>query len=147
MLFILFAASAFRKLSSIYVFSYFPFGFEGRIWDLIVSVPDHCLSFYFESLRKAVREEEKEMTLTRGIQHQVLNSTDARTTEEMNERMKVLLGELESLHQEMNEMKEKKSEKRGYCQYYGRRNRQYQNQEAERAQRYEDQTAKKSGNF
>ena len=48
-LFILFAASAFRKLSSIYVFSYFPFGFEGRIWDLIVSVPDHCLSFYFES--------------------------------------------------------------------------------------------------
>ena len=32
---------------SIYVFSYFPFGFEGRIWDLIVSVPDHCLSFYF----------------------------------------------------------------------------------------------------
>ena len=46
-LFILFAASAFRKLSSIYVFSYFPFGFEGRIWDLIVTVPDHCLSFYF----------------------------------------------------------------------------------------------------
>ena len=38
---------AFRKLLSIYVFSYFPFGFEGRIWDLIVSVPDHCLSFYF----------------------------------------------------------------------------------------------------
>ena len=38
---------SFRKLSSIYVFSYFPFGFEGRIWDLIVSVPDHCLSFYF----------------------------------------------------------------------------------------------------
>ena len=23
------------------------FGFEGRVWDLIVSVPDHCLSFYF----------------------------------------------------------------------------------------------------
>ena len=38
-----FAASAFR----IYVFSYFPFGFEGRMWDRIVSVPDHCLSFYF----------------------------------------------------------------------------------------------------
>ena len=35
------------KLPSVYVFSYFPFGFEGRIWDLIVSVPDHCLSFYF----------------------------------------------------------------------------------------------------
>ena len=25
----------------------YPFGFEGRIWDLIISVPDHCLSFYF----------------------------------------------------------------------------------------------------
>ena len=46
-LFIRFTASAFRKLPSFYVFSYFPFGFEGRMWDLIVSVPDHCLSFYF----------------------------------------------------------------------------------------------------
>ena len=46
-LFIRFTASAFLKLPSIYVFSYFPFGFEGRMWDLIVSVPDHCLSFYF----------------------------------------------------------------------------------------------------
>ena len=46
-MFIRFTASAFRKLPSIYVFSYFPFGFEGRMWDLIVSVPDHCLSFYF----------------------------------------------------------------------------------------------------
>ena len=38
-----------RKLPSVYVFSYFPFGFEGRMWDLIVSVPDHCLAFYFKS--------------------------------------------------------------------------------------------------
>ena len=45
-LFIRSTASAFRKLPSIYVFSYFPFGFEGRMWDLIVSIPDHCLSFY-----------------------------------------------------------------------------------------------------
>ena len=37
----------FVNLLSIYVFSSFPFGFEGMIWDLIVSVPDHCLSFYF----------------------------------------------------------------------------------------------------
>ena len=36
-----------KKMLSIYVFSCFPFGFEGRMWDLIVSVPDHCLSFYF----------------------------------------------------------------------------------------------------
>ena len=46
-LFIRFAARAFRGLPSVYVFSYFSFGFEGRMWDLIVSVPDHCLSFYF----------------------------------------------------------------------------------------------------
>ena len=46
-LFIQVTARAFRKLLSIYVYSYFPFGFEGRIWDLIVSVPDHCLPFYF----------------------------------------------------------------------------------------------------
>ena len=46
-----FSASAFRKLPSIYVFNYFPFGFEGSMWVLIVSVPDHCLSFYFLYLR------------------------------------------------------------------------------------------------
>ena len=35
------------RVLSMYVFSYFHFGFEGGIWDLIVSVPDHCVSFYF----------------------------------------------------------------------------------------------------
>ena len=30
------------------VFSSFPFDFEDRIWDLIVSVPAHCLYFYFD---------------------------------------------------------------------------------------------------
>ena len=29
---------------------FFPFGFEDRMWDLIVSVPDHCLSFYLAGL-------------------------------------------------------------------------------------------------
>ena len=47
-LFIRFNTRAFRKLLSIYVFSSFPFGFEGRIWNLIVLVPGHFLSFYFE---------------------------------------------------------------------------------------------------
>ena len=40
------------------VFSYFPFGFEGRMWDLIVSVPNHCISFYFtvdQTLKAALR--------------------------------------------------------------------------------------------
>ena len=36
----------FVNCRKIYVFNYFPFGFEGRMWDLIVSVPVHCLSFY-----------------------------------------------------------------------------------------------------
>ena len=35
------------RVLSIYVLTYFPFGFEGRMMDLIVSVTDHCLSFYF----------------------------------------------------------------------------------------------------
>ena len=46
-LFIRFTAHAFCKLLSIYVFSNFPFGFESMVWDLTVSVLDHCLSFYF----------------------------------------------------------------------------------------------------
>ena len=41
-LFIRFTASSFRKLLSIYVFNCFPFGFEGRVLDLIISFPDHC---------------------------------------------------------------------------------------------------------
>ena len=24
-----------------------PFGIEGRMWDVIVLIPDHCLSIYF----------------------------------------------------------------------------------------------------
>ena len=50
-LFIRLTASALRKLLSIYVFSYFPFGFEGGMWDLVASGPDHCLSFYFVCLK------------------------------------------------------------------------------------------------
>ena len=45
-LFIRFTARSFRKLLPLYVLSYFPFSFEGRMWDLIESIPDHCLSFY-----------------------------------------------------------------------------------------------------
>ena len=45
---------SFRKLLSIYVFSYFPFDFKGRILVLIVSVPDHCLSFYFIDWRRLI---------------------------------------------------------------------------------------------
>ena len=40
------------KYNNIIVLYDFPFGFEGRIWDLIVSVPDHCLSFYFDGPRR-----------------------------------------------------------------------------------------------
>ena len=25
----------------------FPFGFEGGMWDLIVLIPNHCLSIYY----------------------------------------------------------------------------------------------------
>ena len=36
------------------VFSYFPFGFEGRMWDLIVSVPDHCLLIFLLYTERAI---------------------------------------------------------------------------------------------
>ena len=35
-LFVRFSASAFRGLSPIYVFSYFPFGFEGRMYQFLI---------------------------------------------------------------------------------------------------------------
>ena len=42
------------------------FGFEGRMWDLIVSVPDHCLSFYlvwqWKKKSKEVGHEENYVT-------------------------------------------------------------------------------------
>ena len=30
----------------------FPFGIEGGMWDVIVLIPDHCLSVYFSSENK-----------------------------------------------------------------------------------------------
>ena len=35
------------NIFQIYVYVSFPFDFEGWMWDLIVSIPDHCLSIYF----------------------------------------------------------------------------------------------------
>ena len=55
-LFVRFTARTFRKLLSVYVFSSFLFSFEGTIRDLIVSVPDHCLSFYFDSFEISFSE-------------------------------------------------------------------------------------------
>ena len=40
-----FTVCAFCKLS-VFVYISFPFDSEGRIWDLMVSFPDHCLPFY-----------------------------------------------------------------------------------------------------
>ena len=46
-LFILFTVRAFRKRLSICKCS-IPFGFEGGMWDLIVLIPDQCLSIYLQ---------------------------------------------------------------------------------------------------
>ena len=70
-LFIRFTPSAFRKLPSIYVFSYFPFGFEGRMWDLIVSVHDHCLAFYFTNRRIVARPRSMVFSVYSGLFHHV----------------------------------------------------------------------------
>ena len=46
-MFIRFTVRDFRGHLSVHVSASFPFGFEGGMWDLMVLVPDHCLSFYF----------------------------------------------------------------------------------------------------
>ena len=33
------------------VCSSFPFGIEGGMWDVIVLIPDHCLSIYFVNIQ------------------------------------------------------------------------------------------------
>ena len=48
-LFIRFTAPVYREDLSVFVCVSFPFGFEGRVWDLIVLAPDHCLSFFLLS--------------------------------------------------------------------------------------------------
>ena len=50
-MFIRFTARALRTLLSIYVFNYFHFGFEGRMWDLIVSVPEFLIIAYLFTLK------------------------------------------------------------------------------------------------
>ena len=41
----------FRGYLLIFVCASFPFGFEGGTWDLIVLIPDQCLSIYFTFYR------------------------------------------------------------------------------------------------
>ena len=35
---------------------FFPFGIEGGMWDVIVLIPDHCLSIYFVSSKIMISE-------------------------------------------------------------------------------------------
>ena len=40
----------FRELSSNFVcVSFFPFGIEGGMWDVIALIPDHLMSVYFSA--------------------------------------------------------------------------------------------------
>ena len=39
-----------------FMYCYFPFGFDGSMWDLVVSVPDHCLSFYFDPIFNTISD-------------------------------------------------------------------------------------------
>ena len=50
-LFIRFTVRVFRERLSVCVCSSFLFGFKGRMWDLIVLIPDHFLSIYFKGKR------------------------------------------------------------------------------------------------
>ena len=46
-----------RLVVCVCVCASFPFGYEGGMWDVIVLVPDHCLSVYFPSKTKAFQKE------------------------------------------------------------------------------------------
>ena len=46
-LFVRFTVRVYCESLSVCVCAYFPTGFEGGMWNLIVSVPDHCVSFKF----------------------------------------------------------------------------------------------------
>ena len=48
--FIRFTARAFRKQLSIYVFSYFPFGFEGRVYQFLIIAYLFTLKFRIQKL-------------------------------------------------------------------------------------------------
>ena len=62
-LFIRFTAWPFVNCCQFFVFSCFPFVFEGRIWDLIVSVPDHCLSFCITKVNLKAFEQHEQIYL------------------------------------------------------------------------------------
>ena len=50
-MFIRFTVRVFRERLSVCVCALsFPFGIEGRMWDVIVFIPDHCLLFTLQSL-------------------------------------------------------------------------------------------------
>ena len=42
-------SACFRERLSVCACVSFSLGYEDEMWDLIVLVPDHCLSFYFTS--------------------------------------------------------------------------------------------------
>ena len=47
----------------------FPFGTEGRMWNVTVLVPDHCLSMYFEfTVKKIINDTELISTFSSNIQ-------------------------------------------------------------------------------
>ena len=43
----LYCVCVIRKRLSVCMFVSFPFDFENGLWDVIVLIPDHCLSTYF----------------------------------------------------------------------------------------------------
>ena len=45
-----FTVHVFRDYLSVCECASFPFGFEIWVWDLILLVPDHCLSFYLKHM-------------------------------------------------------------------------------------------------
>ena len=47
-------------LVKFYVCPSFPFGIKGGMWDVIVLIPDHCLSICFSSVSKLILLEKRQ---------------------------------------------------------------------------------------
>ena len=75
-LFVRFTASAFCKLPSICVFGCFPFGFEGSVWDLVVSLLIFLLSALQDDIVINAEEEEPDSSLASRYKHHKVQTGD-----------------------------------------------------------------------
>ena len=48
---------SFEGVCRIWCVSFFSFGIEGRMWVVVVLIPDHCLSIYLKTFKSSCSDE------------------------------------------------------------------------------------------